>query len=470
MYVIFQVGKNIKSFMPKVNTQNNCLFSVLPELPAGLSLDTRTGVIAGAPEVPLSKSVFTVTARNTRGSQSTQIVLSVAGDWQLCHPKEWTNEMSQLWLKNELNCNEDDRSHFLALDGRQLVQLQSKEAVASKFPSVHPSLQVLLAKEVKALVDKWDQTSQQTTPLQRPVGVKAGDKLDLAYFPHELRKQYAPEEVLGVGSYGVVVMAYFVQNGHKRYKVAIKLVFAPGPHGFSEAGLRRLEREATLLGRIQNPHVVGLRSSGVSQGRDVFWLVMEHLEGRSLDVIIRDQDMSFTEEDIVRLALHMLSALEDLHRQNIIHRDVKPANIVLCGGDYKLVDLGAAAVIAVREEEVNQSLVTQGTVLNVAGTHGFMPPEAYRDRENVGPCSDVYALSATLYLLISGQMPFRENNEFEWIIAVAENMEEQAPRLHTVCPRVSTGCKEMQQFEHDRFTRPSHWTPTNPVNECRSSQ
>jgi hypothetical protein len=119
--------------------------------------------MAGAPEVPLSKSVFTVTARNTRGSQRTQIVLSVTGDWQLCHPKEWTNEMSQLWLKNELNCNEDDRSHFLALDGRQLVQLQSKEAVASKFPSVHGSLQVLLAKEVKTLVDKWDQTSQQTT-------------------------------------------------------------------------------------------------------------------------------------------------------------------------------------------------------------------------------------------------------------------------------------------------------------------
>jgi serine/threonine protein kinase len=171
---------------------------------------------------------------------------------------------------------------------------------------------------------------------------------------------------------------------------------------------------------------------------------MEKLEGRSLDVIMRDPDMSFTEEDIWRLALHMLSALEDLHRQNIIHRDVgthrdvKPSNIVLCDGDYNLVDIGAG------------------------------------DPENVGPCSDVYALSATLYLLISGQMPFRENNEFEWIIAVAENMEEQAPRLHTVCPRVSTGCKEMrvsiQQFEHDRFTRPSHWTPTNPVNECRSSQ
>jgi hypothetical protein len=90
-------------------------------------------------------------------------------------------------------------------------------------------------------------------------------------------------------------------------------------------------------------------------------------------------------------------------------------------------------------------------------------------------------------------MPFQANHEFEWIIAVAGNMEEQAPRLRTVCPRVSTGLEDIlakglqkkisnrytnamemrvavQQFEHDRFTRPSHWTPSNPVNECRSSQ
>jgi hypothetical protein len=449
MYVIFQVGQSIVPFRPKANTQSNSLFSVSPEFPAGLSLDTRTGVIAGAPEVPLSKSLFTVTARNTRGRESTEIVLSVAGDWQICHPKEWTNEMSQLWLKNELNCNKDDRSHFLALDGRQLVQLKSKEAVASKLPSVQGILQVLIAEKVKALVDKWDQTSEQTTPLQRPFGVKAGDKVDLAYFPHELRQQYAPQQVLGVGSYGVVVMAYRIQNGHKQFKVAIKLVYAGGPHGFTDTALRRLDREASILGRIKSPHVVGLRSSDVSKGRDVFWLVMEHLEGRSLDVIIRDPDMSFTEEDIVRLALHMLSALEDLHRQNIIHRDVKPSNIVLCGGDYKLVDLGAAAVMAVLEEEVNQSLVTHGTMLNVAGTHGFMPPEAYRDRKNVGPCSDVYALSATLYLLISRQMPFQANHEFDWIIAVAGNMEEQAPRLNTVCtehglPGVSSGLDPRQ--------------------------
>jgi serine/threonine protein kinase len=276
-----------------------------------------------------------------------------------------------------------------------LVQLQSREAVASKFPSVHGSLQVLLAEKVKALVDKWDQTSQQTTPLQRPVGVKAGDKVDLAYFPQELRKEYAPEEVLGVGSYGVVVMAYRVQGGHRKFKVDIKLVFAGGPHGFTETALRSLNKEAAILGKIKSPHVV-----------------------------------------------------------------------------------------------------THGTMLNPAGTHGFMSPEAYRDRKNVGPCSDVYALSATLYLLISRQMPFQAHHEFEWPFAVAGNMEEQAPRLKTVCtehglPGVSSGLEdilakglhkkipdrykdatemkaaieELEKKKREASTRPEHWAPSaDPAN------
>jgi hypothetical protein len=184
MYVIFKIGQSIVPIVPtKVDSKNNLILRVSPELPAGLSLDPRTGVLSGAPEVPLSKTHFTVTARNMSGSQSTKIVLSVAGDWQHADPSEWTIEMTQMWLKNELNCNEDDKSHFLAIDGRQLIQLQSKEAVASKLPSVHGTLQVLIPEKVKALVDKWDQTSQQATPSKSPAWVEAGDKAEQSVQP-----------------------------------------------------------------------------------------------------------------------------------------------------------------------------------------------------------------------------------------------------------------------------------------------
>ena len=92
---------------------------------------------------------------------------------------------------------------------------------------------------------------------------------------------------------------------------------------------------------------------------------------------------------------------------------------------------------------MGQSLATQGTVLNFAGTHGFMPPEAYRDPTQVGPHSDLFALAATVFYLLSRQMPFQAANEFGWMFAVAGNMEEQAPRLVDVCPGVSPGLSDI---------------------------
>ena len=348
-----------------------------------------------------------------------------------------------MWFKDELKLAEDDRSHLLKLDGSQLILLQSPEAVASKCPAVLPALQVFIARSVVDVLRKWDAPEQQGAVL-RPVGVKEGDDVRLDYFPRELSREYVPLKVLGKGSSGVVVSADLVQKGHRKFTVAIKLVYsAGGPSGFPEKAARRLDREATLLARVNSPYIVQLRSYGFSAANDVFWLIMEHLEGSSLDVIMRDPDMRFTEEHVVGLALQLLTGLAELHKVHVIHRDIKPANIVLGANGPRIIDLGAAAVLDVRDAEVNQSLVTKGTVLNFAGTHGFMPPEAYRDREQLGPHSDIFALAATLYFLLSGQMPFQAKDEFGWMFAVAGNMEEQAPRLTEVCSGISSGLSDI---------------------------
>jgi len=91
----------------------------------------------------------------------------------------------------------------------------------------------------------------------------------------------------------------------------------------------------------------------------------------------------------------------------------------------------------VHDQEVAHSLKTQGTILNVAGTHGFMAPEAYREPKKVGACSDIFSLSVTLFYLASGAMPFQAKNEFEWMFVIAGNYEVQAPKLMDVCPTVS---------------------------------
>lgn len=247
-----------------------------------------------------------------------------------------------------------------------------QEAVASHY-GVQPALQVLLSQSVKTLLGKWD-VSNLDALLERPVGVQAGDDAKVDYMPYELRDKYVHKKVVGIGSYGVVVSADYVRNGHRKYQCAIKLVYAgQGSKGFSDKALRRLEREATILSRLNHQHIVRLLSFDVSARNDVFWLVMEHLEGSSLDVVMQDPDMSFSEDGLIRLAQQILSALHALHLENIIHRDIKPSNIVMLNGTFtfKIIDLGVAAVVAMRDEEIGQSLMSQGTVLNIAGTHGI---------------------------------------------------------------------------------------------------
>ena len=461
LYKILTVDDSVAIIPTQADQQNHLIFSASPALPAGLELDATTGAMAGSPSITTGKVVYTITARNRRGQTTAKIAFGVAGDWQITQPKEWSVEMCQMWFKDELKLAEDDRSHLLKLNGSQLMLLQSPQAVASQYPAVQPVSQVFIARSVVDVLRKWDAPEQQVA-VQRPVGVKEGDDAQLAYFSRELSREYVPLKVLGVGSFGVVVSADVVKKGHRKYTVAIKLVYSGGgPSGFPEKAARRLDREATLLARVNSPYIVQLRSYGFSAANDVFWLIMEHLEGSSLDTIMRDPGMRFKEEHVVGLALQVLTGLAELHELLVIHRDIKPANIVLGPNGPKIIDLGAAAVLDVHEEEVNQSLVTQGTVLNIAGTHGFMPPEAYRDREQLGRHSDIFALAATLYFLLSSQMPFQAKDQFGWMFAVAGNMEEQAPRLTEVCSGISTGLSDiiaqgLQKKIPERYTDALH--------------
>ena len=100
-------------------------------------------------------------------------------------------EMWQTWFKDELKLEEDHGIHLLKLDCAQLILLQSREAVASKCPGLQAPLQVLIGRSVADLLRKWD-APEQRTPVQRSIGVKAGDDAKREYFPHELRRDYVP--------------------------------------------------------------------------------------------------------------------------------------------------------------------------------------------------------------------------------------------------------------------------------------
>ena len=140
----------------KVDANNHLHLDVSPPLPQGLTLDATTGAITGTPAIAIGKTTFTVTAHNMRDSTSTKIIFGIAADWKNTHPKTWTVEMCQTWLKQEVEWEEDDRVHLVNVDGARLITLQNKAEVASNFPSLPPVNQKLLAQMVSSLVSEWE--------------------------------------------------------------------------------------------------------------------------------------------------------------------------------------------------------------------------------------------------------------------------------------------------------------------------
>ena len=101
----------INAILPlRADTNNRLRFSVSPSLPQGLALDPKTARISGKPVLPAERTEFTVTGCNMRGQVIVMIVLAVAGIWQNSNPRDWSRAMVQIWLKDELEMSEDDRS------------------------------------------------------------------------------------------------------------------------------------------------------------------------------------------------------------------------------------------------------------------------------------------------------------------------------------------------------------------------
>lgn len=199
---------------------------------------------------------------------------------------------------------------------------------------------------------------------------------------------------IGSGATARVYLAVDSADPTKRY--AVKFLSAVLSH--QEDSLRRWKREAEVLLRLDHPNIVRGVRHGMIEDRP--YLVMEYLQGESLaDRLRREEKLS--EPEVLAVALACLSALDAAHRQGVIHRDVKPANIVrLNDGSIKLTDFGLA------HDESDDSLTMAGAIV---GTPVYLSPEQATGGE-VTIQSDLYALGTTLYHLASGRPPFKELN------------------------------------------------------------
>jgi serine/threonine-protein kinase len=202
--------------------------------------------------------------------------------------------------------------------------------------------------------------------------------------------KYEVTGLLGRGGMGLVYRAF---DKHLGREVAIKTI-TEGFAGDPEM-LQRFYREAAKTGMLKHPNIVTVYDLGEQEGFP--YIVMEYVAGEALDRVIQSaRPLPLVYR--LKIIEHVCSALAYAHRNDVIHRDVKPANVIVQpDGVAKLLDFGIA-----RQEKQERGLTRTG---NVIGTIHYMAPERLRDRAFDGR-SDIFSTGVTLYQLLTGQLPF----------------------------------------------------------------
>ncbi len=218
--------------------------------------------------------------------------------------------------------------------------------------------------------------------------------------------QYTLKEKIGEGGMGVV---YRAEHEMLRRPTAIKLL-PPGTAG--EDNLRRFEREVQLTARLTSPHTVSIYDFGRTPD-GLFYYVMEYLDGIDLEDLVKETG-PIAPGRAVRILRQVCAALTEAHGIGLIHRDIKPANILLCerGGFpdvAKVLDFGLV-------REISGSADPRLTADNVVhGTPQYLAPEAIRNADSIDARSDLYALGAVGYYLLTGTPVFSGRGALEII-------------------------------------------------------
>jgi serine/threonine protein kinase len=206
-----------------------------------------------------------------------------------------------------------------------------------------------------------------------------------------LQGRYRIERELGEGGTATVYLADDLK--HER-KVALKVL---KPELAAVVGADRFLAEIKTTANLQHPHILPLYDSGEADG--FLFYVMPHVEGVSLqDRLTRERQLPV--DDAVRIASDLAEALDYAHRHGIVHRDIKPGNVLLHDGQPMIADFGIALAAGAGGRD---RLTSTGVSL---GTPHYMSPEQATGDQQVGPTADIYALGCVLYEMLVGGPPY----------------------------------------------------------------
>ncbi len=222
-------------------------------------------------------------------------------------------------------------------------------------------------------------------------------------------------------------------------RVAIKVI--DHERALNRRSVDRFFHEAKIISKLEHPHIVRLYDFGNDEQRDLLFLVMEFIQGPTLNELLRTH--RFKQSLVIEIAIQICRALVESHDKSVVHRDLKPANILLSrmsdgSLQLKVVDFGVARAL----ETLDKQLTAEGAI---CGTPRYMPPEQARHGANIDGRADLYALGLIMYEMLCGYPPFDAGNAIELIIKHIKDR----PRRLSAFLNVSELLPELEQLVNE---------------------
>jgi len=268
---------------------------------------------------------------------------------------------------------------------------------------------------------------------------------------------YIIRDQIGQGGMGTV---YLAEHETLKRHVAVKVLSLQ--EGGKRVAVERFLREARAAAALDHPNIV--RIFDVSQQGELYFLVMEYVDGQTLDEIV-EQHGALPCGRAAEYILQAAAGLEHAHEKGFVHRDIKPGNLILAkDGTLKILDMGLA-----RSFETNDKLTEVLDNGSVVGTADYISPEQAMNHPDLDIRADIYSLGATFYAIVTGRPPFEGNTTQKLL----QHQLKEAPSLTTVDKTFPPGlaavlAKMLKKKPEDRYQTPADvmsalgpWLPNN---------